>query len=230
METHRPHVLRQYEVVPAELVRKFEGVAASAVFSAAEGVRAMAPRVKPIVSGMRVCGTALTVQGSPGDNLILHRALDICRPGEVIVGDFTQSQEAVWGGHMSMVALSRHCGGVVVDAAVRDVAELRCHGLPIFGIGVAITGTTKKALGLINHPIVCGGATVCPGDLVIGDDDGVCIVRRDHANAALAAIKERELLQRQYEEHYADGQSMWEVLDLRTRAAELGLREEQKKN
>ncbi|WP_110650239.1 RraA family protein [Salinicola peritrichatus] len=140
--------------------------------------------------GATMCGTAFTVRVRPGDNLMIHKALLMAEPGDVIVvdgaGDLTQ---AVVGGLMRTSAIARKLGGLVINGAVRDVAEWAEGGMPIYALGHTHRGPTKNGPGEINVPVVCAGMVVAPGDLVIGDADGVVSVGRDQLESLLPLVK-----------------------------------------
>ncbi len=136
--------------------------------------------IKPIKSGMRVLGTAITVKVKPGDNLFLHKAIYLSGKGYVIVLDSNENKNcASWGSMMSKGAIAMGVEGVVLDGAVRDLSEIKELRLPIFANGAVPNGPTTNGPGLINSVISCGGISVSPGDLIFGDDDGVVAVSPD---------------------------------------------------
>jgi len=150
-------------------------------------------RINPVYKPMRkLCGTAVTVQARPGDNLLSLKAIQIAQPGDVIViaaqGDTSLS---VWGGFMSMMAARRGIAGVVTDGVIRDVEQSREAGLPIYAVGVTPAAPTKEGTGQINTSISCGGVVVEPGDIVVGDEDGVVVVPRREAEAVAEKVRER---------------------------------------
>ncbi|MCQ4120868.1 4-carboxy-4-hydroxy-2-oxoadipate aldolase/oxaloacetate decarboxylase [Rhodococcus tibetensis] len=152
----------------------------------------MDPAIKPLVEGSRVAGPAVTCLNQPGDNLMLLAALDLCQEGDVlVVANLAPSTAGMVGEIISSILLARGAAGLVVDAGVRDVRELRRLPLPVWSRTVSATGTTKGGPGWVNTPVVAGGATVRPGDIVVGDDDGVVVVPRESAGEVLARGKER---------------------------------------
>jgi 4-hydroxy-4-methyl-2-oxoglutarate aldolase len=176
-------------------------VAEAAVFSsatlheAAGQTGALPSAIKPLVDSMRVCGPALTVQGAPGDNLWLHRAIAQARSGEVLVVTVGGAHEfGYWGGIMTTASVAHGLGGLVIEGCVRDGDELATSGFPVFSCGRAIRGTTKvvDAAGHVGQPIVVGDITVASGDLVVGDADGVVVLARDSVQDVLAAARARE--------------------------------------
>jgi 4-hydroxy-4-methyl-2-oxoglutarate aldolase len=151
--------------------------------------------IKPVAAGMRVCGPALTVHSPGGDNLWLHRALEIAEPGDVMVVFASGAYEhGYWGEIMATMAQQRGLGGLVIDACVRDGALLAQMGFPVFSRGLCMRGTGKDfgAIGWLNHPVGIGDVTVHAGDLVVGDGDGVVVLPRDRAAEIMAKGQQRE--------------------------------------
>jgi 4-hydroxy-4-methyl-2-oxoglutarate aldolase len=150
------------------------------VYEASGKIGAFNQDIKPIRQGMEVCGPALTVLCMGADNLMIHKALDIAQPNDIIVisvaGD---SNVGFWGDVLTTAARARKIGGLVIDGCVRDRDEIVELGFPVFSRGLSIRGTTKNGLGLINHPMACAGALVWPGDLILGDSDGIVCVSRN---------------------------------------------------
>jgi len=137
-------------------------------------------RIAALSPAMKVAGPALTVEVRPGDNLMIHAALAIARPGDVIIVDGKADQTcALIGEIMVSQAMAIGVAGMVLDAAVRDVEALRTKGFPVFSFGFNPCGPTKRVSGRVNHPISVGGITVNPGDLVLGDADGVVVIERE---------------------------------------------------
>jgi len=154
--------------------------------------QAMAGRIKPLVPGTWLTGQARTVACMAGDNSAIHAAIRLIRPGEVLViAAGGHPDTALWGGLLTQAALSRGCAGVVIDGAVRDTAELRENGFPCFAVAAVPAGPHKGFGGTIDGVIACGGCTVAPGDIVLGDDDGVVVVPLARAEAVLAACRDK---------------------------------------
>jgi 4-hydroxy-4-methyl-2-oxoglutarate aldolase len=167
--------------------------AASTLHEAAGTFGGMAAAIRPISPGLKLCGPALTVRCHPSDNLTLHAALALARPGDVIVADAADFVDAgYWGEVMTVSALARGVAGLVISGGVRDVEANIRRGFPIFSLGVCMRGTVKKVFGAINVPVIVGGVTVRPGDIVVGDDDGVVVVEHERAAEVLAASRDRE--------------------------------------
>jgi 4-hydroxy-4-methyl-2-oxoglutarate aldolase len=189
------------ERAPAEVVAAAKGMASATLHEAAGRIGALPSAIKPIDLGFRVCGPAITVHSPPGDNLWIHRALYVAMPGDVLVVSCGGAYEyGYWGEVMGTAARALKLGGLVIDAGVRDVALLRELGFPVFSRGLCIRGTGKDfgARGFINAPILVGDVTVGAGDLVVGDEDGVVVVPRGDAAAAIAAGHARDALEADY--------------------------------
>ena len=178
--TRVPEVRRQYPRVSAELVREAAALPA-AILADVYGRRGtLSGRIAALSPAMKVAGPALTVEVRPGDNLMIHAALAIARPGDVIIVDGKADQTcALIGEIMVSQAVAIGVAGMVLDAAVRDVEALRAKGFPIFSFGFNPCGPTKRVSGRVNYPISVGGITVNPGDLVLGDADGVVVIERE---------------------------------------------------
>ena len=143
---------------------------------------------------LALCGVALTVRVRPGDNLMVHKALTLAQPGDVIVVDGSGDvSHALVGGLMRLAAIARGVAGVVIDGAIRDAAEWAEGRLPVFARGVSHRGPTKDGPGEINVPIACAGLAVAPGDVVVGDADGVVAVAPDRLPALLADVRRKQL-------------------------------------
>jgi 4-hydroxy-4-methyl-2-oxoglutarate aldolase len=186
------HVITHIERTPKELIDQFRGMGTATVHEASGRKGAVDCAIKPISRGVRLCGPAFTVQCHPGDNLMLHKAIERAQPGDILVASVGGYYEAgYWGGLMATSAVAKKIGGLAIDGSIRDSAEIIKMGFPIFCRGFCIRGTTKTVLGLINHPILFGGVLVHPGDLILGDDDGMVVVGRMECEAVLEASTKR---------------------------------------
>jgi 4-hydroxy-4-methyl-2-oxoglutarate aldolase len=186
------HVITEIKRAPKELMEPFREIGTATVHEASGRKGAIDCAIKPIARGVRLCGPAFTVQCHPGDNLMLHKAIERARPGDILVASVQGYYEAgYWGGLMATSAVARKIGGLAIDGSIRDSAEITQMGFPIFCRGFCIRGTTKTVLGLINHPILFGGVLVHPGDLILGDDDGMVVVERMECEEVLKASIKR---------------------------------------
>jgi regulator of RNase E activity RraA len=185
-------IRRDFERVPADVVRKASGFAASILADVAGRRGTMDGRIAPVAPSMRMAGPAFTIEVRPGDNLMIHAAISMARPGDILVVDGKADRTcALMGAIMISACRKLGLGGVVLDAAVRDTEELRELGFPVYAVGTNPNGPTKFVPGRINWPISCGGIAVQPGDLVVGDADGVVVVEREKAASLLEAAAKK---------------------------------------
>lgn len=190
-----PTVRADFERPAAGLVARAAALPSATLHEAAGRIGALPSAIKPVAPSFRICGPALTVQSPPADNLWLHRALVVARPGDVLVVSVGGHHEAgYWGEVMSTMGRARKLGGLVIDGCVRDGAILEEFGFPVFARGLCVRGTGKDfaARGWIGHPTLFGDVVVQPGDLVVGDTDGVVALPREHVADAIVAAHARE--------------------------------------
>lgn len=186
-------VVREIKRADPSVVTALGGFGVATIHEAQGRTGLFQPGIRPIFPGTRVSGSAVTVGVPPGDNLMIHVAVEQCRSGDVLVVAPTAPSDAGFLGELLATALRvRGVRGVVIDAGVRDVAELQRMGFPVWSRCVSALGTVKETLGDVNVPIVCAGQQVRPGDVVVADDDGVVVVRREDAPAIREASAQRE--------------------------------------
>ena len=187
-----PDILRDFDRVPPLIVQQ-AGAYQAAILADVAGRRgALHGRITALRPSMKVVGTAFTVEVRPGDNLMIHAAMSLAKPGDVLVVDGKGDQTAALMGTIMMTACQKlGIAGVVIDGAVRDSLELEEMGFPVFSVGTNPNGPTKLVPGRIGHPISIGGVTVHPGDLVLGDADGVVIVEREKIEALLPLAEKK---------------------------------------
>lgn len=199
-------VLKRERAVALELAKRFRAVPVANVSDCMSRMSAGGERIRPMHAGGYMAGPALTVRVRPGDNLLVHKALQMAVPGDVIVvdagGDLTN---AIIGDIMVGDAVRRRLGGMVVDGAVRDANAIRSGSFPVFAAGVTHRGPYKDGPGEINVPIAVDGMVVHPGDLIIGDDDGILCVPFDHVEALLAAGTQKGLAEAKMVADMAEG-------------------------
>jgi 4-hydroxy-4-methyl-2-oxoglutarate aldolase len=185
----------------------------------------MQPHMRPIYPGAHIAGTAVTVSVPPGDNWMIHVAVEQCQVGDVLVVAPTSYSDAGYFGELLGTALQvRGVRGLILEAGCRDVAELTSMGFPVWSRCVSATGTVKESLGDVNVPIVCAGQAVHPGDVIVADDDGVVVVPRERAAQVAAASQEREDKEAGARARYQAGELSLDISDMRGRLAERGLR------
>ena len=186
MSTDLSDIRRDFERVDPATVQAASAFAASILADVAGRRGTMDGRIQPLTPDMRVCGPALTVEVRPGDNLMIHAAMALARPGDVLVIDGKADRScALMGSIMLNACRKLKLAGVVLDASIRDTEELVALGFPVYSVGANPNGPTKNVPGRINWPIGCGGAAVRPGDLIVGDADGVVVIERERAASLL---------------------------------------------
>ncbi len=180
------HVIKNIQRPSTDQIKSFSGLASATIHEASGRKGYVDCSIKPINRGIKICGPAFTVQCAKGDNIMLHKALECAEPGDVIVADVSGAYDyGYFGELMATSALTKGLGGLCIDGCIRDSEDIIASGFPIFARGFCIRGTNKASLGLINHPTIFGGLTVFPGDLVIGDDDGLVVVKREECSEVL---------------------------------------------
>lgn len=173
---------------PAELVARFRDQATSNVADAMGRFHFMDFGIRPR-SGLSLCGVAVTVDARPGDNLMVHKALEVAQPGDIVVVNTNgNTTSAIFGELMCRTAVGAKLGGIVVDGAIRDIEGITALGFPAFSRAVCAGGCDKDGPGEVNSPIACGNTVVIPGDIVIGDADGVVVVPREEAEDVLKLV------------------------------------------
>ncbi|RUT34800.1 4-carboxy-4-hydroxy-2-oxoadipate aldolase/oxaloacetate decarboxylase [Arsenicitalea aurantiaca] len=188
----------------------------SATIHEAQGRRgAMDSGIKPIDPGMRLAGRAFTVDSEPADNLMLHYALTRMQAGDILVVDAKGFMESgIWGDVMTAGAQAVGCGGLIVDGCVRDAQSMVDSGFPVFARGLSIKGSGKRQVGKVQKPILCGGTIVRPGDIVVGDRDGLVVVDADEIDEVIRLSQAREQNETALRARLAAGERTYDIMGL----------------
>lgn len=206
------HVIKNISRLPQNLIKEIGSFEAATVHEAYGGKGALASDIRPIDFLSRLCGPAVTVACRPGDNLMLHKAIYVAEAGDVLVatvGGYTEA--GPWGEIMTLAAQARGIAGLIIDGSVRDSRSIRDLQFPVFSKALSIKGTTKDSLGLINHPINLGGVTINPGDLILGDADGIVVVARQDLAEVLTQCRLRREKGEKIKEELKRGKSTLEL-------------------
>ena len=219
-----PKVVTGIPTIPTGTVTRYTKLSVATVHEAQGRVGLLSPEIRPIKEGLKLVGRAVTVFATPGDNVMIHVAMEQCEPGDVmVVAVNSRSECGYFGDLLATLMQARGIAGLVIDSGVRDLADLRQMGIPVFSRCISAQGTVKETLGDVNVPVVCGGQVINPSDLIIGDDDGVVVVRRHELDSVAQKSEAREEKEATIRAKYRDGTLGLDMNNMRQRLLDMGL-------
>jgi len=220
----KPTIVRNISRADAGVIEQLGALGVATVHEAQGRSGLLRPYMRPIYPTARLAGSAITISCQAGDNLMIHAAIEICRPGDVLVVTTTsESTDGMFGELLAVSARAHGVVGLLIDAGVRDVADLTTMAFPVWAKAIHAQGTVKATAGSVNVPVVCAGATIAPGDVVIGDVDGVVVVPKAMAADVAKAGADRVAKEEKSRARLKNGELGLDFYGLRAKLAELGV-------
>src|ERR1700689_1337529 len=220
----KPRIVRKISRPDPDAIRLLGELGVATVHEAQGRTGLMKPYMRPIYPTAKVAGPAVTVSSQPGDNLMIHAAVEVCQAGDVLVVTTTaDSTDGMFGDLLATSLLSRGVAGLIIDAGVRDVADLTAMEFPVWSKAISAQGTVKATAGSVNVPVVCAGAIVHPGDVIVGDVDGVVVVPGAQAAEVAKLSDQRRIKEEKSRERLRAGELGLDMYGLRAKLKELGV-------
>ena len=220
-----PTIVRTIQRADVQAIAQLRDMGVATVHEAQGRTGLLRPYMRPVYPAARAAGSAVTVSCQPGDNLMIHAALEVVRPGDILVVTTTsESTDGMFGELLAVSARAHGVVGLVIDAGVRDVADLTSMDFPVWAKAIHAQGTVKASPGWVNIPVVCTGAAINPGDVIVADADGVVVVRRQQAVDVARLSAERVAREAVSREKLGNGELGLDLYGLRAKLTALGVR------